>query len=252
MIIGIAGLSIGLHRAGIETVAFCENDKPCKKILKEHWPSIPIFHNVQNLRYENGMLLDSISGEHLRTEVDMIVGGFPCTDISIGGKMKGLYDKKLYQKCLDDGMDEDEAKRYAKTRSGLWFEYARLINEIRPRWVIIENVDRLVEVGLKEVLHDLAKLRYDVEWGIIITVPTNSAYVSNGTDFTTKTVLKGSEVDSVVTLTAGLSVTGVDALGSDEVTSDDVDNDIEAKGLEVDDEDLVGDDNYSDQESAQD
>lgn len=90
-----------------------------------------------------------------------------CTDVSVAGKKRGLFDKKIYDKHIAAGFTEAEAKEKSKTRSGLWTEYCRLINKIQPRWVIIENVDRLVTHGLEEVLNDLAKIRYDAEWAVI-------------------------------------------------------------------------------------
>jgi DNA (cytosine-5)-methyltransferase 1 len=154
---GIGGFSLGLERSeGFETVAFCEIDRHCREVLKSHWPEIPIYENIEK-----------VDGKPLRGKIKVITGGFPCVDISVAGNEKGLFDKNLFQKYLDEGFEEKEAKRRAKTRSGLWYEYHRLIKEIQPDWVIIENVDRLVKNGLEEVLNDLAEIRYDAEWAII-------------------------------------------------------------------------------------
>jgi len=134
---GIGGFSLGLERAGMETVAFCEIDKKCHKVLKKHWPDVPIFDDVSTLTKEK---LDERS-----ITVDVICGGFPCQDISLSGKAEGIEGN----------------------RSGLWSEYARLIGELRPRYVIVENVSALLGRGLNRVLGDLASLRYDAEWHCI-------------------------------------------------------------------------------------
>ena len=134
---GIGGFSLGLERAGFETVAFCEFDKKAQLVLKKHWPDVPVYDDVRTLTYE-----------HLQTDglnVDVICGGFPCQDISLAGKGAGL-----------DG-----------ERSGLWFEFHRLINEIRPKYAIIENVSALRSRGLDEVLRSLAEIGYDAEWHCI-------------------------------------------------------------------------------------
>jgi DNA (cytosine-5)-methyltransferase 1 len=146
---GIGGFSHALDKLEyggekvFETVAFCEIDKDARRVLKKHWPEVPIFEDVSILSAEG---LES----HLECLPDMIVGGFPCTDISTAGLQKGLVDEKG-----------------ERTRSGLWFEYKRLIREIHPKWVIIENVRNLVKNGLLQVLKDLDEVGYDCEWNII-------------------------------------------------------------------------------------
>jgi DNA-cytosine methyltransferase len=157
---GIGGFSHALDKVTregetvFETVAFCEWDKDCQRVLARHWPNTPIYGDVNHLKYVDGSLLYTpmslSSTKGIETKIDMIVGGFPCTDISTAGLQKGLID--------------EEGNR---TRSGLWFEYKRLIGEIRPRWVLIENVRNLVNNGLLTVLQDLDELGYDCEWQII-------------------------------------------------------------------------------------
>lgn len=134
---GIGGFSLGLERAGMTTVAFCEIDKFCQKILFKHWPKVPIYEDVRTLTADR-LAADGIS-------VDVICGGFPCQDISTAGKGAGLKGE----------------------RSGLWREYARIIGELRPRYVLVENVSALLYRGLGEVLGDLASLGYDAEWHCI-------------------------------------------------------------------------------------
>jgi len=131
---GIGGFSLGLERAGMKTIAFCEIDKKAQLVLKKHWPEVPIFEDVSKLKKED-----------IDEQVDVICGGFPCQDISLAGRGEGLEGK----------------------RSGLWFEFHRLIKEIRPRYAIIENVSALRNRGLDEVLRGLSEIGYDAEWHCI-------------------------------------------------------------------------------------
>ena len=136
---GIGGFSLGLERTGgFETVAFCEIDPFCQKILRKHWPNVRQYTDIKTLTAAQ-LSADGIT-------VDAICGGFPCQDISVAGS--------------NAGMGED-------TRSGLWSEFARLIGELRPRYVIVENVSALLSRGLDRVLGDLAQIGYDAEWHCI-------------------------------------------------------------------------------------
>jgi DNA (cytosine-5)-methyltransferase 1 len=139
---GIGGFSLGLEKAGFETAAFCEFDEHARKVLKKHWPTVPIFNDVNTL---TGLEVEFTVGK-----IDVICGGFPCQDISVAGKQRGLIN--------EEG---------SVTRSGLWFEYKRLIGELRPSYVIIENVAALRSNGLVTVLQDLWTLGYNAEWHII-------------------------------------------------------------------------------------
>lgn len=136
---GIGGFSLGLERAGMETVAFCEIEKFPQDVLKKHWPETPLFPDVKLL-----------NAKMLPEKIDLICGGFPCQDISVAGKKKGLIDESGNT-----------------TRSGLWFEFKRLIKEIYPRYVIIENVANLRSNGLATVIKDLWEIGYGCEWHII-------------------------------------------------------------------------------------
>lgn len=130
---GIGGFSLGLERAGMRTVAFCEIEPYCRDVLAKHWPGVPCFPDIRQLR-----------GDWLG-RIDVICGGFPCQDISYAGAGAGITG----------------------ARSGLWGEYARLIGELRPQYVIVENVSALLNRGLGRVLGDLAALGYDAEWHCI-------------------------------------------------------------------------------------
>lgn len=135
---GIGGFSLGLERTGgFETVAFCEIEEYPRKILAKHWPEVPIYEDVRSL--------DAVQLQADGISVDVITAGFPCQDISLAGKGAGI-----------DG-----------ERSGLWSEVARLTGELRPRYVILENVAALLGRGLGHVLGDLAEIGYDAEWHCI-------------------------------------------------------------------------------------
>lgn len=135
---GIGGFSLGLERTGgFETVAFCEIEEFPRRVLAKHWPGVPCYHDVRELTAAR-IAADGIA-------VDVICGGFPCQDISTSGHKAGI-----------DG-----------ERSGLWGDYARLILELRPRIVIVENVAALLGNGMGRVLGDLAALGYDAEWDSI-------------------------------------------------------------------------------------
>lgn len=135
---GIGGFSLGLERSGyFETVAFCEINSELHPTLAAHWREVPIYDDINTL-----------TAGRLRADgivVDAICGGFPCQDVSVAGEGEGL-----------DG-----------NRSGLWFAYSRLIRELRPRVVFVENVTGLLGRGFGRVLGGLAALGYDAEWHCI-------------------------------------------------------------------------------------
>lgn len=132
---GIGGFELGLERAipGSETIWQVEQEPFCQKVLEKHWPNATIYDDVRTV------------GSHNLESVDILCGGFPCQDISTIGKGEGLNGKK----------------------SGLWFEMFRIICELRPKIVIMENVSAILVRGLSRVLGDLAGIGYDCEWQII-------------------------------------------------------------------------------------
>jgi DNA (cytosine-5)-methyltransferase 1 len=142
---GIGGFSLGLERTGkFETVAFCENETKRHAILKRHWPEVPIYDDAKTLS-KNQLEADGI-------RIDAICGGFPCQDLSLSGKLEGIDAE----------------------RSGLWSDFARLIGELRPQVVFVENVANLLAGPSEQpgkwfgrVLGDLASFGYDAEWHCI-------------------------------------------------------------------------------------
>jgi len=139
---GIGGFSLGLERAGMETVAFCEIEEYPRKVLAKHWPNIPCYEDVRDVSKQR-LDADGIG------RIDVITGGFPCQDISVAGKQAGIEGE----------------------RSGLWGELARIIGDIRPRYAIVENVTALISgdngAWFGTVLRDLAQIGYDCEWHCI-------------------------------------------------------------------------------------
>lgn len=129
---GIGGFSLGLERAGMRTVAFCEIDPFCRRVLAKHWPNVPCHDDVRTL---DGRAL----------VVDVICGGFPCQDISQAGLRAGITG----------------------SRSGLWQHLVRAIRLVRPQYAIVENVAALLGRGMGDVLGDLAEIGYDAEWHCI-------------------------------------------------------------------------------------
>ena len=134
---GIGGIDLGLERAGFKIEWQIEIDPWCQKVLTKHWPNIERFSDVRECGKEN------------LKPVDLICGGFPCQDVSLAGKRAGLRGK----------------------RTTLWSEFARIISEIRPRWVLVENVPGLLSSDSGQffgnILRDLAACRYDAEWDCI-------------------------------------------------------------------------------------
>ena len=143
---GIGGFTLGLEKTNLyETVAFCEWDKSCQKVLNKHWPNTYCYDDIKELTYRDGYLYSDSNEVTGFTEIDVITGGFPCQDISYAGKGAGIEGE----------------------RSSHWKHYWRLINEIKPKAVIIENVAALRSRGLDVVLRDLNEVGYDAEWHCI-------------------------------------------------------------------------------------
>jgi DNA (cytosine-5)-methyltransferase 1 len=127
---GIGGFDLGFERAGMVCKWQVEIDDYANKVLAKHWPNV---HRERDIRG---------CGKHNLEPVDVICGGFPCQDISYAG--------------LGAGLDGE--------RSGLFFEAIRLVCELRPRIVVLENVAALLTRGLDRVLGTLASIGFDAEW----------------------------------------------------------------------------------------
>jgi len=132
---GIGGLDLGLECAlrdegfDVSTIWQCERDAWCRGILARHWPDA--------LRYDDVRTVGTDA-----PRIDILCGGFPCQDVSYAGKGAGL----------------------AGERSGLWFQFARIVRDLRPRVVVVENVAALASRGLDAVLGSLSEAGYDALW----------------------------------------------------------------------------------------
>lgn len=134
---GIGGFDLGFERAGMECAAQVEFDSKAQSVLKHHWPKVLHFGDVRHV------------GKHNLPAADLICGGFPCQDVSVAGRRAGL----------------------AGERSGLWFEFLRIVTECAPRWVVIENVPGLLSSNrgrdFATVIHGLVKCGYRVGWRVL-------------------------------------------------------------------------------------
>ncbi|MEC1271528.1 DNA (cytosine-5-)-methyltransferase [Bacillus subtilis] len=131
---GIGGIALAAEWAGIETVAFCEREPFCQKVLNKNFPGVPIFDDVRTL---NRQLLEEKGVIEPGGTIDIISGGFPCQPYSIAGKRRGTED------------DRD-----------LWPEMFRIIKELRPTWVVGENVANFANMELDRTLFDLESAGY--------------------------------------------------------------------------------------------
>ena len=135
---GIGGFSLGLERTGgFETAAFCEYADFPRKVLAKHWPDVPIYPDVRELTAER-LNADGLG------RIDLICGGYPCQPFSYAGKREGAEDDRH-----------------------LWPEMRRLVETLRPTWVIGENVAGHITMGLDDVLADLDGLGYAAQAFVI-------------------------------------------------------------------------------------
>ena len=133
---GIGGIDLGFERAGMICKWQVENNEFCNKVLNKHWPDVPKYGDIKNVGKEN-----------LET-VDLIAGGFPCQPFSVAGKRRGTEDDRH-----------------------LWPEMLRVISELRPTWVVAENVPGIINVFLHQAIFDLAREGYKA---LPIVLPANS------------------------------------------------------------------------------
>ncbi|WP_213656678.1 DNA cytosine methyltransferase [Paenibacillus vini] len=131
---GIGGIDLAAHWVGMETVAFCEREPFPQKVLKKHWPNVPIYDDVCTLTAEK-LKEDGIIGPG--RAIGIISAGYPCQPYSLAGERKGSEDDRA-----------------------LWPEVKRLLEDIRPRWFVGENVAGHITMGLDDVLSDLDDIGY--------------------------------------------------------------------------------------------
>ncbi len=130
---GIGGFSLGMERAGMVTVAFCEIEDYPVSILNKHWPSVPVHRDIRKL-----------DGKQFFNKIDILCGGFPCQPYSVAGQQKG---------------EEDDRH--------LWPEMFRIVKESRPTWVVAENVAGFITMALDDVLLDLETEGYTTQSFVI-------------------------------------------------------------------------------------
>lgn len=134
---GVGGFDLGFERSGMECKWQVEYDPHCQAVLERHYPNVKRYKDVRNV------------GSETLEAVDLICGGFPCQDLSIAGKRAG----------------------FAGARSGLWYEYQRIIDEMRPQWVVIENVPGLLSSAkgqdFETIIRALDEFGYGVAWRVL-------------------------------------------------------------------------------------
>lgn len=134
---GIGGFDLGFDRAGMVCAGQVEYDAAARSVLARHWPDVKRMNDVREVK-----------GDEFGA-TDVICGGFPCQDVSVAGRRAGL----------------------AGERSGLWFEFHRLIDRVRPRWVVIENVPGLLSSNggrdFAVILRGLVECGYGVSWRVL-------------------------------------------------------------------------------------
>lgn len=133
---GIGGFDLGFERAGLQCKWQVEIDPYCRAVLAKHWPNVARHDDICTFATHT----------HTDLAVDVICGGFPCQDISLANH---------------------EGQGLSGSRSGLWYEYERVIRALRPRYVAIENVAAILYRGLDRVLWSLASCGYDAEWQVV-------------------------------------------------------------------------------------
>lgn len=132
---GVGGFSYAAEFlvGGYETITFVEQNPFCQSILQKHWPEVPIHDDIKTFTPERG-------------SADVICGGFPCQDISTAGKQAGIKEG---------------------TRSGLFYEFMRVVRLVRPNYIVLENVSAIVTNGLDIVLGEIAEAGFNAEWAVI-------------------------------------------------------------------------------------
>ena len=144
---GIGGFSLGLERTGgFETAAFCEIEKYPQEVLRKNFPGVPIYDDIKKLTAER-LIQDGIG------RIQVITGGYPCQPFSVAGKQKGEQDDRH-----------------------LWPSMLEIIAQVRPTWVICENVTGHIALGLDQVLLDLENEGYSTRTFIIPACSVNAPH----------------------------------------------------------------------------
>lgn len=140
---GIGGFDLGFERAGFICKWQVEIDDYATRVLEKHWPNVRRERDIRSVGIVN------------LPRVDCIIGGFPCQDISVAGRREGI-----------DG-----------ERSGLFFQAIRVVRELQPRAVALENTEGLLTGGMDRVLGTLAEVGYDAEWHCIPAAAVGAPHI---------------------------------------------------------------------------
>jgi len=148
---GLGGGLLAGQLLGWRTIAACEIDTWCRELLirRQNDTTLPPFPIWDDVRTFPGLTFQG--------RVDVVSGGFPCQDVSLAGPKRERAQRELFP----------QGKHLEAERSGLWFEMRRVVEEIEPRLVFIENVTALRSRGLDRVLRDLASLGFDAAWDCV-------------------------------------------------------------------------------------
>ena len=134
---GIGGFSLGLERVGFKTVGFCEVDPYCRLLLQKHWKGVTIHNDIKKLEAKD-----------IKEPIDILTGGFPCQPYSVAGKQKGTGDDRY-----------------------LWPDMFRVIKEVKPSWIIAENVRGIINIQdgmvFETVCSDLESEGFEIQPFII-------------------------------------------------------------------------------------
>ncbi len=139
---GIGGDTLAAQWAGFNTVLFVENDDYCQKVLKKHWPNVPIIGDIHDVK-----------GKEIKETITLITGGFPCQPFSVAGKQRGKEDDRY-----------------------LWPEMLRVIKEVKPTWVVAENVAGFVRMGLNDCISNLENEGFEVQPFLIPACAVNAPH----------------------------------------------------------------------------
>ncbi len=175
---GIGGIDLAAEWAGFRTIAFCEIDPYCQKVLRKHWPDVPIVEDIRDVTKEKVFTYtkrarardtrfrqnrqgttnvrtqasEQINGTTIPS-ITLITGGFPCQPVSVAGKQRGKEDDRW-----------------------LWPEMLRVIQEIKPTWVVGENVAGLIRMELDDCVSDLVHEGYEVQTFLIPACAVNAPH----------------------------------------------------------------------------
>ena len=173
---GIGGFSLALEKVGFKTIAFCENDPYCRLFFKKHWKGVTIHNDIKKLEAKD-----------IKEPIDILTGGFPCQPYSVAGKQKGTDDNRY-----------------------LWPDMFRIIKEVKPTFVIAENVRGIINIQdgmvFETVCSDLESEGFEVQSFVIPFAGVNAphkrervwivGYSKHNGSLTTKIKRRNNKIDA--------------------------------------------------------